>query len=580
SRDAQTPLLLPLRVRCRSLPPWLNELTFSKTWLPDNVSLTHAPISVAMSAIVRLYDVLLLLAVFHRLQAASLQTLSGVLSSIVRKPGQPDVLYPSVCPSACTQLFHAEETEPNTSLNNRCSCVCPSTAPVYLNTAGYCVDRLDECRHNIAFNSSIETERLIPVVSLPAKNGVLHPKVAIRWEDAGIAVSQLGTVDCTITAAFYDNMDHRWRATTRRTLFDIAVARNRSVVMFRGSEADVAVLTGAVVQLKLSCAGFAPDEHCLSFRVSGISGANPYMLTSSNTRAELLFILVLAFLLALTIIGSFVVWHLCWRIKKRQLISDIQMQFLYHLQKQQELQKAALAQATANEMGPCEFKTSLDRIPKRRLYFSSEYLDESMMANPPPVAEQFLADLRRVIDVARERIRMRRFVPMLITIPEDHEEEIEPEQTTQHVDNQQQDSPKSDKSVDSGRESHSSESDDSSREDDKDGRESERKETTEVEHISCVRNIVNGFESRSAKGTQLPKPAARTPPRIAAKPRLPTSQIPTLLGEASPRPVQKSLSLARVPSLPKSSPPRMPSDISYEKTLVNMNVRYVKHTLG
>lgn len=44
------------------------------------------------------------------------------------------------------------------------------------------------------------------------------------------------------------------------------------------------------------------------------------------------------------------------------------------------------------------------------------------MANPPPVAEQFLADLRRVIEVARERIKMRRFVPMLITIPEDHEE--------------------------------------------------------------------------------------------------------------------------------------------------------------
>ncbi|VDM80394.1 unnamed protein product, partial [Strongylus vulgaris] len=39
-----------------------------------------------------------------------------------------------------------------------------------------------ECRHNLAFNSSIETERLIPVVSLPAKNGVLHPKVAILWE--------------------------------------------------------------------------------------------------------------------------------------------------------------------------------------------------------------------------------------------------------------------------------------------------------------------------------------------------------------------------------------------------------------
>ncbi|VDM67778.1 unnamed protein product [Strongylus vulgaris] len=272
--------------------------------------------------------------------------------------------------------------------------------------------------------------------------------------------------------------------------------------IFRGTESDVAVLTGSVVQLKLSCAGFAPDEHCLSFRVIGISGANPYVPMSSNTRAELLFILVLAFLLAFTIIGSFVVWHLCWRIKKRQLISDIQMQFLYHLQQQQELQKVAAAHASANEMGPCEFKTSLDRVPKRRLYFSSEYLDEAMMANPPPVAEQFLIDLRRVIEVARERIRMRRFVPMLITIPEDHEEnrisvvqESEPEQTAQHAANQQQESPKSDKSVDSGRESHSSESDDSSKEDDKEVQESEKTEEKDVERMGSVRNIVNGKTS-------------------------------------------------------------------------------------
>lgn len=47
----------------------------------------------------------------------------------------------------------------------------------------------DECRHNLAFNSSIATERLIPVVSLPAKNGVLHPKVPIRWTGAFHACS-------------------------------------------------------------------------------------------------------------------------------------------------------------------------------------------------------------------------------------------------------------------------------------------------------------------------------------------------------------------------------------------------------
>ncbi|KAK6041766.1 hypothetical protein COOONC_20729 [Cooperia oncophora] len=427
----------------------------------------------------------------------------------------------------------------------------------------------DECRHNLAFNSSIDTERLIPVLSLPARNGVLHPKVPIRWADGGIPVSSMGTVECAVSAVFFDNMDHRWRAANRRTLFDIATAHQRPVVMFRGSESDVAILTGSVVQLKLSCTGFAPDEHCLSFRVAGVSGANPYLLPSTSSRAELLFILILAFLLALSIAGSFVVWHLCWRIKKRQLISDIQMQFLFHLQQQHEAQKIAAPQAAPanNEMGPCEFRTLMERIPKRRLYFSAEYLDDAMMANPPPVAEQFLTDLRRVIEVARERIRMRRFVPMLITIPEDHEEsryavisETKAEKTEL---NNQQESPKSDKSVDSGRESRS-DSDDSSRDDEEDHHnEAEQpwKEHTGKERISSVRSIVNGFESRSSPPTQLHQPSSqppplpktslpkpsRIPPRIPAKPRLPSSQIPTLLGEASPRPLQKSLALARTP---------------------------------
>uniref|UniRef100_A0A7I4YML8 Protein kinase domain-containing protein n=1 Tax=Haemonchus contortus TaxID=6289 RepID=A0A7I4YML8_HAECO len=534
--------------------------------------------------LIRLQTVVLLcLIVILQLQAAPPHAIvSGILTSIVRKPGLPDALFPSVCPPSCSQLFHAEEAVLNDSLSDRCSCVCPSSAPVYLNTAGYCVDRLDECRHNLAFNSSIATEQLIPVVSLPARNGVLHPKVPIQWAGGGIPVSHMGTVECAVSAVFFDNMDHRWRAATRRTLFDIATAHERPVVMFRGSESDVAILTGSVVQLKLSCTGFAPDEHCLSFRVAGVSGSSPYLLPSTSSRAELLFILVLAFLLALSIAGSFVVWHLCWRIKKRQLISDIQMQFLFHLQQQHEAQKIAAPRAVAasNEMGPCEFKTLMERIPKRRLYFSAEYLDDAMMANPPPVAEQFLADLRRVIEVARERIRMRRFVPMLITIPEDHEEnryavisETKPEKTEP---SNQQESPKSDKSVDSGRESRS-DSDDSSRDDEDDNNIETKQpwmEPSGPERISSVRSIVSGFESRvsapaqlpptslpqpSAPQSSLPKPS-RIPPRIPAKPRLPNSQIPTLLGQASPRPLQKSLALVRTPSLPKTSPPRVTTE--------------------
>ncbi|PIO68505.1 hypothetical protein TELCIR_09707 [Teladorsagia circumcincta] len=253
----------------------------------------------------------------------------------VRKPGLPDALFPSVCPPSCSQLFHAEEAMLNDSLSDRCSCVCPTTAPVYLNTAGYCVDRL-------------------------------------------------------------------------------------------------------------------------------------------------------------------------------------------------------------------------------------EYLDDAMMANPPPVAEQFLTDLRRVIEVARERIRMRRFVPMLITIPEDLEEnryavvsEIKTDKTEPA---NQQESPKSDKSVDSGRESRS-DSDDSSRDDEEDHHNEAGqpwKDHSGPERISSVRSIVSGFESRTSGPTQPPAPStppptlpkiplpkpSRIPPRIPAKPRLISSQIPTLLGEASPRPPAEEPSIS------------------------------------
>uniref|UniRef100_A0A0N4WUL1 VASt domain-containing protein n=1 Tax=Haemonchus placei TaxID=6290 RepID=A0A0N4WUL1_HAEPC len=344
------------------------------------------------------------------------------MTNLVRKPGLPDALFPSVCPPSCSQLFHAEEAVLNDSLSDRCSCVCPSTAPVYLNTAGYCVDRL-------------------VAMSWRFQNTGAHP-LSGKWEKI-------------VTGIFQNHSSHHYPC----------------AFQFRGSESDVAILTGSVVQLKLSCTGFAPDEHCLSFRVAGVSGSSPYLLPSTT----------------LSIAGSFVVWHLCWRIKKRQLISDIQMQFLFHLQQQHEAQKVTVENWRESLALDAFDSDSSTKIPKRRLYFSAEYLDDAMMANPPPVAEQFLADLRRVIEVARERIRMRRFVPMLITIPEDHEE-TKSEKTEP---TNQQESPKSDKSVDSGRESH-----DSSRDDEDDHPIKTKQpwmEPSGPERISSVRSIVSGM---------------------------------------------------------------------------------------
>ncbi|KAJ1374804.1 hypothetical protein KIN20_037571 [Parelaphostrongylus tenuis] len=327
------------------------------------------------------------------------------------------------------------------------------------------------------------------------------------------------------------------------------------------------MLTGAVVQLKLSCNGFAADEHCLSFRVAGVSGPIPQVLPSNSFRLELLLVFVLLFLLVLSIGGSLLLWQMCWRIKKQKLISSIQMQFLLHLQQQQEIRKVAMTQAAVNDMGPCEFKTLMERIPKRRLYFSAEYLDREMMENPPPMAEQFLTDLRRVIEIARERIRMRRFVPMLITIPEDLEEGRNAATGEDNVDkgisDMYQESPKSDKSVDSGRESRS-DSDDSSR----DGEEEEKTKEWAEEHnqedrVNNVRSIVNGFESQSDMRTPAqqnrPTRVLTKTPTAMTKTQLHTSKIPTILGRSSPRPLQKPLALAQQPPLPRTPPPRTPA---------------------
>lgn len=90
------------------------------------------------------------------------------------------------------------------------------------------------------------------------------------------------------------------------------------------------------------------------------------------------------------------------------------------------------------------------------------------MNHPSPLAEQFLSDLRRVVDFARERIRQRRFLPTLSVICEedDENEKNENKNMEEHLtvcmSSSSQYSPQSEgKSVDSGRESreHSDEDD-------------------------------------------------------------------------------------------------------------------------
>lgn len=48
------------------------------------------------------------------------------------------------------------------------------------------------------------------------------------------------------------------------------------------------------------------------------------------------------------------------------------------------------------------------------------------MHNPPPMADQFVRDLRKMMTLARHRINQRRHVPQLGSIPEEPPDQYEP----------------------------------------------------------------------------------------------------------------------------------------------------------
>jgi hypothetical protein len=58
-------------------------------------------------------------------------------------------------------------------------------------------------------------------------------------------------------------------------------------------------------------------------------------------------------------------------------------------------------------------------MARKKLYFSAEFFEPQMMHQPPDVANEFLYEVRRMIDMAKSRIRQRRFMPALGDIEEE-----------------------------------------------------------------------------------------------------------------------------------------------------------------
>uniref|UniRef100_A0A914V583 Uncharacterized protein n=1 Tax=Plectus sambesii TaxID=2011161 RepID=A0A914V583_9BILA len=260
-----------------------------------------------------------------------------------------------------------------------------------------------------------------------------------------------------------------------------------------GGQAEQVELRGGLVQVTLRCDASAEAEHCVAFRVYGVNGdedddSASGMLASSKKgdRLELIVAILCAVLLFLTVLGSVIMWNLCWRYHKDRLSRKIHMQVMYQQRVQQGIYQTnqppfpyppAPGQHPFSPMGDCMVPSQLEihrqmeaeanasraqwsgsidfpdaqgpaspsaaantvallsnaeqqqlRIQppppypqnaKRKLFFSPEFFEPELMQDPPQLAEEFLYEVRRMIDMAKNRIRLRRHMPNLFAIPEE-----------------------------------------------------------------------------------------------------------------------------------------------------------------
>ncbi|VDM41249.1 unnamed protein product [Toxocara canis] len=235
------------------------------------------------------------------------------------------------------------------------------------------------------------------------------------------------------------------------------------IPVWKGNEVDARILEGTLVHLKLTCAEDAKTTFCLVFRIAGIHVNSKWTSGSGEElqwrHVELIACILLAILLAITVFASISLWAVCWPIKKGKLISRMQLHFLYHIKQQQQYMQEQIAAVKVScsqhptsaldgqHFSPCA------AIQKRKLYFSADFFEPEMLANPPQMAQQFVVELRKMIEIAKDRARLKRHIPTLATITEEHEnaEYLEISSPScgavQRVD---EPSPKSVKSSDSG----------------------------------------------------------------------------------------------------------------------------------
>ncbi|VDN34959.1 unnamed protein product, partial [Gongylonema pulchrum] len=172
----------------------------------------------------------------------------------------------------------------------------------------------------------------------------------------------------------------------------------------------------------------------------------------------------------------------------------------------------------------------------------TDFFEPELMANPPLLAVQFVYELRKMIDVAKDRIRMKRHVPTLTTITENGEsdEYLEiPRPPSRMHERSEEPSPKSLNSVDSGCDSMS----------DEDAQNQQVHEKAHDDNQHEIKDTVEHVEMGDAAGKQQNFHETQTVQQCAAVP----SKIP-VISSLLPRPVTatKVAPLSRIPTMASS----------------------------
>ncbi|CAD5219740.1 unnamed protein product [Bursaphelenchus okinawaensis] len=348
---------------------------------------------------------------------------TSLWSQVRRSNTQSDLIVPSLCSLPCDRVFHAQRYG-NTS---DCLCECPEETPIFLQTLGQCIQRIEACARTVKFSESD-----IPVIELPKRLSKINFENKVLWKESGIKIKANSGARCNVTSVQYLSLDQSWIELSPDIIYPSW--DKEAVFRWNGTASDNNLLEGSLVLVNLNCFGTLKDAHCLTFRVNGVLDNSSQEDEPKSNRAEIFIIILLITLLLLTIAGAVVLWNVCWKMKKNQLITGLQLQFLYRLKQEKDMAEAAqhyqaLANAALNNEHQKEDQANPNRahiLAKRKLFFSPEFFEEEHMKSPPPMADQFLLDLRRMVKIARQRIQQQRHVPSLSTIKEEPPELFEP----------------------------------------------------------------------------------------------------------------------------------------------------------